>query len=199
MRSTGFATTSITALAATGIAAISVGFALAAYGNGHSNASAKSMPSIVDSKGDLSVPHGYRASYQYLGSWAVVADQGPGAKEIHMVFASPGAVAAYRTRGGFPDGTVLVKEVYAAATGQMTTGTVSHADTLKGWFVMMKDSRGRHPDNKLWGDGWGWSWFDAANPSKTTSTDYKTNCLACHVPAQASDWIYVSGYPSLKP
>jgi hypothetical protein len=92
-----------------------------------------------------------------------------------------------------------VKEVYAAATGQMTTGTVSHADTLKGWFVMMKDSRGRHPDNKLWGDGWGWSWFDAANPSKTTSTDYKTNCLACHVPAKVSDWIYISGYPSLKP
>jgi hypothetical protein len=21
------------------------------------------------------------------------------------------------------------------------------------------------------GDGWGWSWFDAGNPSKTTSTD----------------------------
>jgi hypothetical protein len=61
--------------------------------------------------------------------------------------------------------------------------------TLKGWFVMMKDSKGRHAGNKLWGDGWGWSWFDAANPSKTTSTDYKTNCQSCHVPARASDWI----------
>jgi hypothetical protein len=54
---------------------------------------------------------------------------------------------------------------------------------------MMKDSNGRHAGNKLWGDGWGWSWFDAANPSKTTSTDYKTNCQSCHVPARASDWI----------
>jgi hypothetical protein len=80
----------------------------------------------------------------------------------------------------------------------MTTGTVSHAETLKGWFVMMKDSNGRHAGNKLWGDGWGWSWFDAANPSKTTSTDYKTNCQSCHVPARASDWIYVSGYPPLR-
>jgi hypothetical protein len=191
MRGTGFAAISIAAIAA--------GLALAAYGRVDSNASAKATPSVVDSKGNLSVPHGYRATYQYLGSWAVAADQGPGAKELHVVYASPGAVAAYRSHGSFSDGAVLVKEVYAAATGQMTTGTVSHADTLKGWFVMMKDSRGRHPGNKLWGDGWGWSWFDAANPSKTTSSDYKTNCLACHVPAQASDWIYVSGYPSLKP
>jgi hypothetical protein len=33
----------------------------------------------------------------------------------------------------FPDGSVLVKEVFQAATGPMTTGTVSHAET---WFVM---------------------------------------------------------------
>jgi hypothetical protein len=191
MRSTGFAAVSI--------AAIAVGLALAAYGHVDSNGSAKTTASVVDSKGNLSVPHGYRATYQYLGSWAVAADQGSGAKELHVVYVSPGAVAAYRSHGSFPDGAVLVKEVYAAATGQMTTGTVSHADKLKGWFVMMKDSRGRYPDNKLWGDGWGWSWFDAANASKTTSTDYKANCLACHVPAQASDWIYVSGYPSLRP
>ena len=191
MRSTGFAAISI--------AAIAVGLALTAHGHVFSNWSAKAPASVVDSKGNLTVPHGYRATYQYLGNWSVAADQGPGAKELHVVYASPGALAGYRSHGSFPDGAVLVKEVYAAATGQMTTGTVSHADTLKGWFVMMKDSRGRHPDNKLWGDGWGWSWFDAANRSKTTSTDYKTNCLACHVPAQASDWIYVSGYPSLKP
>jgi hypothetical protein len=50
----------------------------------------------------------------------------------------------------------------------------------------------------LWGNGWGWSWFDAANPSKTTSTDYKVNCLPCHQPARASDWIYVQGYLPLK-
>jgi hypothetical protein len=75
---------------------------------------------------------------------------------------------------------------------------VSHAEMLKGWFVMVKDSKGRYARNKLWGDGWGWSWFDAANPSKTTSADYKTDCQPCHVPARASDWIYVSGYPPLR-
>jgi hypothetical protein len=191
MRGTGFA--------AAMIAAIAVGVSFLTYGHVGSNASSETTGSVVDSHGNLHVPHAYRAAYQYLGSWAVAADQGPGAKELHIVYSSPGAVEMYRRHGNFPDGAVLVKEVYAAATGSMTTGTVSHPDTLKGWFVMMKDGRGRHPDNKLWGDGWGWSWFDANNPSKTSSTDYKTNCKPCHVPAEGSDWIYVSGYPSLKP
>ena len=37
----------------------------------------------------------------------------------------------------------------------MTTGTVSRAGTLKGWFVVVRDSTGRCAGNKLWGDGWG--------------------------------------------
>jgi hypothetical protein len=80
---------------------------------------------------------------------------------------------------------VLVQEVFATDTQPMKTGTVSHAQTLKGWFVMVRDSKETHPGNKLWGDGWGWSWFDADNTTKTTSTDFKVNCLVCHVPAQA--------------
>jgi Cytochrome P460 len=153
---------------------------------------------VVDANGNLRVPADYRTAYQFLGSWAVAADQGQGSKEIHVVYASPGTIAAYRKDGWFPDGSVLVKEVSEATTGAMTTGDVSHAKILKGWFVMMKDSKNSHPDNKLWGDGWGWSWFDAAAPSKTTSTNYKVDCQTCHVPARASDWIYVQGYPALK-
>ena len=153
---------------------------------------------VADASGNLHVPDSYRTTYQLLGSWAVAADQGQGAKELYVVYASPGVIAEYRKKGDFADGAVLVKEVFQAQTAQMTTGTVSSAGTLKGWFVMVKDSKGRHPGNKLWGDGWGWSWFDAANPSKTTSTDYRANCLACHVPARASDWVYVGGYPPLR-
>jgi hypothetical protein len=156
------------------------------------------VEAVVDAAGNLHVPDGYRTTYQSLGSWAVAADQGPGSKELHVVYASPGTIGAYRMDGRFPDGAVLVKEVFQAATERKSTGTVSHAESLKGWFVMVKDESGRHADNKLWGDGWGWSWFDADNPSKTTSTNYKTACLGCHVPARASDWVYVDGYPPLK-
>ena len=94
---------------------------------------------VDDAQGNLHVPDGYRTTYQLLGSWAVAADQGQGSKELHIVYALPGTIDAYRKDGHFPDDTVLVKEVYQAATAQMTTGTVSRVDTLKGWFVMVRD------------------------------------------------------------
>lgn len=153
---------------------------------------------VVDTNGNLRVPDDYRTTYESLGSWAVAADNSQGSKELHTVYASPGAIAAYRKDARFPDGSVLVKEVFETATEPMTTGTVSHAQTLKGWFVMVKDSGNSHPGNKLWGDGWGWSWFEATDPQKTTSTDYTTDCQPCHVPARQSDWIYTRGYPALN-
>ena len=153
---------------------------------------------VVDARGNLRVPENYRTLYQALGTWAIAADTGRGSKEMHEVYASPGAIAAYRAAGHFPDGTVLVKEVFGTSTTGMTTGTVSHAARLKGWFVMVRDSKNTRRGNSLWGDGWGWSWFDADKPLKTTSTNYKTDCQGCHVPARATDWIYTSGYPTLN-
>jgi hypothetical protein len=153
---------------------------------------------VADMQGHLHVPSSYRADYEFLGTWAIAADKGVGSSELHTVYASPGAITAYHRIGHFPDGTVLVKEVYQTATTPMTTGTVSRAQSLKGWFVMVKDSNNSHPANALWGDGWGWSWFDAGNPIKTTSTNYKKDCLPCHVPAQQTDWVYTFGYPTLK-
>jgi hypothetical protein len=153
---------------------------------------------VVDAKGNLRVPENYQTRYQALGAWAIAKDEGAGSKEIHQVYASPGAIDAYRKTGHFPDGTVLVKEVFDTSTNSMTTGTVSHSDQLKGWFVMVRDSENTHPGNPLWGNGWGWSWFDADEPLKTTSTNYKAECLACHIPAQADDWLYVNGYPVLR-
>jgi hypothetical protein len=147
----------------------------------------------------LHVPESYRTVYETLGTWAVMSKDGGSVGELHVVYASPGTIAAYRRDGRFPDNTVLVKEVFHASTWPMSTGNVARAGDLKGWFVMVKDSASRYPGNPLWGDGWGWSWFDAGNPTKTTSTDYHTDCLGCHTPAKASDWVYVEGYPALRP
>ncbi len=152
---------------------------------------------VSDAAGNLHVPANYRNTYQFLGTWAVAADKGQGAKQMHTVYSSAGAAAAYKKLGNFPDGTVLIKEVYDTSTAGMTTGTVSHATSLKGWFVMVKDSKHSYPQSKLWGDGWGWSWFDANTPSVTTTKDHN-ECLGCHQPARSSDLIYVQGYPILS-
>ena len=108
------------------------------------------------------------------------------------------AVAAYGDGGRHESGKASQSQAVADADGNMHVpdGYRSTYEFLGNWAVA--DGKGRYPGNKLWGDGWGWSWFDAANPSKTTSTDYRANCLGCHVPARDSDWVYVRGYPSLR-
>src|SRR5918995_6231878 len=138
-----------------GIAGISAMLAVAARGQMDTTASSygPKAEAVVDANGNLHVPDAYRTTYQSLQTSAVAADQGEGSKELHVVYASPGTITAYLKDGRFPEGAVLVKEVFEAATGQFTTGTVSHAQTLKGWFIMVKDSSsGRYPGNKLWGD-----------------------------------------------
>jgi hypothetical protein len=171
---------------------------LAANGQTDPAATDPAAEAVVDANGNLRVPAQYRTSYQFLGSWAVADGVGKSPNQLHVVYASPGTIAAYRRDKRFPDGSVLVKEVFQTATGPMKTGTVSRAQTLKGWFVMVKDSKDSHAGNALWGDGWAWSWFDADNPLKTTSTNYRVNCLPCHVPARATDLVYVQGYPPLE-
>jgi len=73
---------------------------------------------VVDDNGNLHVPADYRTTYQVLGSWAVAKDDGAGSKEMHMVYASPGTIAAYRKDGRFPDGAVLVQEVFKTVTNR---------------------------------------------------------------------------------
>ena len=138
-----------------GISGIGAIIAIAALSSMQATAisSASQTEAAVDAEGNLRVPREYRTTYQPLGSWAVAADEGRGSKELHVVLGSPGSVEAYRKDGRFPDGTVLVKEVFKTATKEMTTGTVSHAEELKGWFVMVKDSAGRYPGNALWAMG----------------------------------------------
>jgi len=132
---------------AIGVAGVSAMIAIAAHGqlSAVPPGSASKSEAVDDAEGNLHVPATYRRAFQYVGSWAIAADQGHGSKEFHIVYASPGAIDAYRRDGHFPNDTVLVKEVYEAATAQRTTGTVNRADALKGWFVMAKDNNARHP------------------------------------------------------
>jgi len=201
----------ILAVSAAGLAAVVAVVAVRPVGSIAAD-SALTAEAVADANGNLHVPADYRTTYQFLGTWAVAADQEQGSAELHDVYASPGTISAYRKDGDFPDGTVLVKEVHRAATGPMTTGIVSHADSLRGWFVMVKESSGRFAskNHNVWGDGWGWSWFDSGNPLTASrnlplpgggpapSTNYRESCKPCHQPARATDWIYVQGYPPLR-
>mgnify|MGYP001812318378 CR=1 FL=1 len=150
----------------------------------------------VDDAGNISLPQDFRANMTHLGSWFVPAGEASG---FHDVYANRSGVDVYRSSGAFPDGTVLVKELRAHTSGSYTTGSnVSFAnDTLKQWFVMIKDSNERFAGNGSWGNGWGWALFQPGKQGNQ-SKDYKTDCLGCHVPAQATDWVYTQAYPTLQ-
>lgn len=154
----------------------------------------------VNDKGAIRLPEvDYRKDWVSLGAWAVAAEEGTqGSEGIHTVYTQPGTVEAFRKTGKFPDGAILIKELFSTTTDEMTTGTVSRANDTSGWFVMIKDSTNRYPDNKLWGAGWGWAYFDAKDRINTTTTDYEADCLGCHVPVEDQDWVYVQGYPVLR-
>jgi Cytochrome P460 len=150
---------------------------------------------LADKTGNIRKPADYRDHYQALGTWAVLIPTG---NQLHVVYASPGAAEYYRKNGKFADGTVLVKEVYGTDHAQMTTGDAYRAAAMIQWFVMIKDEKHRFPSNPLWGNGWGWALYKADAPDKQVATDFKKDCIPCHVPAQSTDWVYVRGYPVLK-
>ena len=150
---------------------------------------------LVDKTGNLRKPADYRASYQMIGTWTVLDPKG---NQMHDVYASPGAAESFRRNKKFADGTILVKEINGTDHATMTTGNANWSAATQVWFVLIKDSKGRFPNNPLWGNGWGWFLFKADAPDKQVATGFKKDCLNCHVPAQASDWIYVQGYPVLN-
>jgi hypothetical protein len=165
-------------------------------------------PNVNFKTGAISVPENY-TKWATLGTWAHANTEGePGSHEYHVVYTQPATIEYYQKHSRFPDGAVLVKELLHAETMQMTTGpAVSHATTIKGWFVLVRDTKGRYKNSALWGDGWGWSLFNATDSKKTVSTDYQVDCIACHLPARdlagddADDedkWIYTLGYPVLQ-
>ena len=150
---------------------------------------------LVDKTGNISKPADYRDRYELLGTYFIIDPKG---NQMHVTYASRGTAAYYRKTGKFPDGAVLVKEIFSTDHAQMTTGDSHFASKMVQWFVKIKDTKNRYPNNKLWGDGWGWALFKADAPDKQVATDYKKDCLGCHVPVKSTDWTYVQGFPPLK-
>lgn len=150
----------------------------------------------VDAKGNISSPVDFRGTMIHLGSWFVPDGEASG---FHDVYTEKETVDAYRKTGKFPDGATLVKELRASQAGDYSTGKGVHyaTESVKQWFVMIKDRNNRFAGNGLWGDGWGWALFKPGSNTKNVASDYKKDCLGCHVPAKDKDWIYSEAYPTL--
>jgi cytochrome c len=171
-------------------------FAPGCKDNGHGRTGVDAYSSFVSKDGNVAFPPDFPNGFVFIGSWAVSGTGG--VADIHSVYTRPVDVANFKETGKFLDGAVLVKEVSNTLGAAHTTGNAFWAHESKTWFLMIKDSKQRFPSNPLWGDGWGWAQFDPAT-KKQISTNYKADCLGCHVPAKQSDWVYSYAYPGLGP
>jgi len=157
---------------------------------------AASPGKYVDKDGAIRLPEDYRPKWTHLGSWYVEGKKNePGS--LHDVYAEPEAVTAFQNTGKWPQGATIVKEIRTSRKGEMSTGDAHWDGQIMQWFVLVKDTNHTFPGNPNWGRGWGWALYSIDNPMKNISTDYKTDCLGCHVPAEHTDWIYTHGYPIL--
>jgi hypothetical protein len=158
-------------------------------------------PAAVEAEPALQVPSAdYRRDWVELGTYSMLADNpAEGAKRLQFVYTERKNLDAYLKSGSFPDGAVLVKDVFAGKTETLTCGTVSYAGDLLGRFILVKDSsNSKAGSSPRFGDGWGWAFYEGSETKMTVTTNYKTDCLGCHEPTRATDLVYVQGYPLLR-
>lgn len=153
---------------------------------------------IVDVQGNIRVPVDYRMRYVHLGSWTITDPNAVAGTGTHDVYTQREAAEAYRATGAWPDGTILVKDIRQVVNEDVTTGPVTYSGDQFIWFVMVKDTRNRFPTSPHWANGWGWALFNAGDPNQNVSPSFAQGCESCHTPAQADDWVFVRGYPTLR-
>jgi cytochrome c len=152
----------------------------------------------VNASGDISLPEDFETEFVHLGTVAVAPKLDLPVNELHSTYTRSEDLAAFLKDAKFPDGAVLVKEVRSTSNSKLSTGEAAYGADIKVWFVMIKDSKRRFPENELWGDGWGWGLFEGKDRTKQVAVDYKTECRTCHVPAKKQDWVYTQCYPALS-
>jgi cytochrome c len=165
---------------------------------GAQQSKAEVFSKYVDASGEISLPDDFETTFVHLGSVAVAPKADQPVDELHGTYTRSEDLAAFLRDGKFPDGAVLVKDVRSTSNSILTTGAAAYGADVKVWFVMIKDSKGRFPENELWGDGWGWGLFEGKDRTKQVATSYRTDCRTCHVPAKKQDWVFTQCYPALS-
>jgi hypothetical protein len=87
---------------------------------------------VVDASGSLRVPSDYRTAYQFLGSWAVAVDQGPGSMEIQ--------------------GRAHVERLSTLYPGDISPAAARRIDLPRRQHLNAHDASAYHPAGRLWPD-----------------------------------------------
>ncbi|OBS95508.1 hypothetical protein A9261_15125 [Vibrio tasmaniensis] len=144
---------------------------------------------------DIIFPKNFKSEMSLIGSWFIPDGVAAG---FHNVYMDKKSIKEYRDKKVIPNGTMIVKELLGSNSGNYTTGqdVVYTNDNVKQYFVMIKDSENRFSSkSSSWGDGWGWGLFKPESLDLNSSSNYRTDCLGCHIPASNTDFLYKEAYP----
>lgn len=136
-------------------------------------------------RGEVPYPQGWR-TWTHVKSMAILGEEHPlfsAFGGVHHVYVNPAGLAAARKGGPYPDGSVLVFDLFAAESG----GGATQEGARKFIGVMRKDSR-------RWAEtgGWGFEAFAAGDPARRVVKDAKSECFECHTAVSNRDHVYSS-------
>ena len=142
----------------------------------------------------LLLPEDYR-EWPLVGASLGLSYNEPGATprepQFHNVYLDPGSYKQFRETGTFPDGAVLMMEVYSAAGKESINRQGSFADRfLRVEAAVKAPSRFEE----------GWAYFDFAGPEPKPRADAfaKDRCWSCHNEHGATDNVFTQFYGPLR-
>ena len=144
--------------------------------------------------GELALPADYREwVYMSTGLDMAYTERADmrGHSMFDNVFVDPASWAQFKQTGHWPDKTMFVLEVRAAA---------SHGSINKHGQFQTEDRMGLEVhvrDEARFKGGWGFFAFDGAGPAK--QVPYTAECYACHQANGAVDSTFTQFYPTAKP
>lgn len=146
----------------------------------------------------LRFPKDYKESMLHIGSWFIPSGEAAG---FHNVYIDRNSFKTLKNTGVVPDGAKILKELVSNSKGDYTTGKgISYTNgAIKKYFLMVKDSKDEYSSfSPNWGSGWGWAEYMPNNLEVNTSTNYRFDCIGCHIPATENDYLYKEAYSLFK-
>lgn len=141
------------------------------------------MENSVAQAPGLKFPEGYR-SWTHVKSMLIHSTDHPLYDPfggLHHVYVNDKGVKALKNGGTYPDGSVLVFDLYNA---KEENGAYVATDR-KFIGLMVKDSK-KYKDT----GGWGWEVFKGNAKSGGNVKDAKTECFNCHASQHESDYVF---------
>jgi len=134
-------------------------------------------------------PEGYRNWPLVGSSLAMSYNEAPSQREeFHHVYLDPKAYKQYKSSGTFPDQTILVMEVYSAASQVSINRQGRFAEKLLRVEAAVKDQR--------FADKWAYFHFDEG--AATAKAFPKKDCWNCHAEHAETDNVFTQFYGVLR-